>query len=510
MSVVNRRRVIAGGLSAATVWPLLANARAATFQDDPFSLGVASGCPTPDSIVLWTRLVFPRDLPPPADPFAPLPEAEDVGPLDVAWEIAEDEAFRRPVQSGVATAMAAFAHSVHVMVFGLQPDCWYFYRFRCGNAESMVGRTRTAPAFDAAVDRFRFAFAACQHYEQGYYGAYRDMAERDLDLVVHLGDYIYEVSYGSYLVRRHGTGWPARLEEYRDRYALYKSDPDLQQAHAHFPWLVIWDDHEVINDYTNDHAPDAPLRNKFLMQRRAAYRAWYEHMPVPPCQSVDFSSFKIYGSHRFGRLLDIALLDARQYRSTPAEAVSDAGEGHSLLGKEQEVWLDETLAASLAKWTVIAQPTLLSERDLKLGEATGYNLDGWDGYRAARRRLLDSVEHAGIKNPLVIGGDLHAFYAADVKDDFRNERSRTVATEFATGSITSDGPTEQSVANALSENPHLKYGSGKDHGYSVMELSSTKAEVDFVAVVDRKDPKTAAAVTARLAVIDGMPGVNRL
>ncbi|QJR19642.1 alkaline phosphatase D family protein [Pelagibacterium halotolerans] len=509
MPLLNRRLFLGTGLAAAAIWPSLGSARAQTFDTDPFALGVASGCPTPDGVILWTRLIFPVEPVPLADPFAPIPEIT-ISPMDVFWEVAEDEAFSRPVRSGIYRAVQDWGHSVHVAVTGLEADRWYFYRFRCGNAESRVGRTRTAPSVDATNDRFTFAFASCQQYEQGYYSAYRDMAQRDLDLVVHLGDYIYEVSYGAHLVRRHGNGWPPTLlGEYRDRHAQYKSDPDLQAAHANFPWLAVWDDHEVINNYANDDAPNVIGGDKFLRQRAAAYQAWYEHMPVPPLASRDFSNFKIYGRHGFGQLLDIAMLDTRQYRSAPLEG-PDGPPQRTMLGDAQEAWVDATLDASKAKWTIIAQQTLLSERDTKAGNATGYNLDGWDGYRSARTRLLDSVRASGTANPLVIGGDLHAFYAADVKEDFANPESATLATEFVTGSITSDGPSQASIATALAENPHLKFASGREHGYAILSLSPQKAQADFVAVSDRKDPNASAAIFQSFAVLDGMAGVNRL
>lgn len=420
--------------------------------------------------------------------------------------MAEDEGFARVVRQGVLRAVEDFAHSAHVAVTGLRPDRWYFYRFRAGEALSPTGRTRTAPAYDARPERFRFAFAACQQYEQGYYAALRDMSRRELDLVVHLGDYIYEMSYGAGHVRSHGTGNPSTLREYRDRYALYKSDPDLQAAHAAAPWLVIWDDHEVINNYHGEEAPGVTGGPGFLRQRAAAYQAWYEHMPVPPHAGGDFAQFRIYGQHRFGNLLDLALLDSRQYRTLP----QPGGGGQSYLGAQQEAWLDRTLQQSQARWSVIAQQTLLSERDLEPGPGTGYSGDTWDGYRAARGRLLDSIQRAKLANPLVIGGDLHAFYAADVKRDFGAEAAPTLASEFVTGSITSNPPSARAVATAEAENPHLKFASGAQHGYAMAELGQRRAQVDFIAISDRKDHAATARVAQSFAVLDGQPGVNRL
>jgi len=506
---LDRRHFLQSGLAAAAVWPLLGSVRAASFDTDPFALGVASGCPKPDGIVLWTRLIFPSADPMlSANPFAPV-ELPEHPAMDVAWEIADDEGFTRPVQSGLAVASPDFAHSVHVAVKGLMPDRWYFYRFRCGDAVSPVGRTRTAPALDAANGAFRLAFAACQQYEQGWYTAYRDMAERDLDLVVHLGDYIYELSYGAQHVRKHGTGSPSLLYEYRDRYTLYKSDPDLMRAHAMFPWLFIWDDHEVVDNYGGELSPTDRHAPAFLRRRAAAYQAWYENMPVPPLTEVpDFTNFRIYGQSRFGSLLDVTLLDARQYRAPAPEVEPPADPDlFTMLGTEQERWFDERMSDATARWSVIAQPTLLSERDLEPGPEQRFSADGWDYYRSGRDRLLNSLRKGDVRNPLVIGGDLHAFYAADVHaaDD-----GKVVASEFVTGSITSNPPSEASMQTALAENPHIKFGDASRHGYSVMHLAPDQARVELVAISDRKDPDATAATFQQFAVLDGMPGINRL
>jgi alkaline phosphatase D len=491
----NRRSVLLAGLSAAAIWPSRGNLRAQSFDADPFALGVASGCPRPTSVILWTRLLFPLDeaglL---ADPFAPASTTAR-GPVDVEWTIAEDDGFTRVVQSAIVTATADLAHSVHILVEGLKPDRRYFYRFRTGNAESPVGRTRTAPAADALRAPFRFAAASCQQYEQGYYAAYRDMARRDLDLVVHLGDYIYENSWGSGHVRQHGTGTPSLLFEYRDRYALYKSDPDLQAAHAAYPWIVTWDDHEVFDNYLRDDANP----QVFFERRRAAYQAWFEHMPVPPQLGRDFSAMRIYGQYRFGRMLDLMMLDLRQYRTGPEGAGQAPAD---LLGPEQEDWLTTALSRSDAHWTVVAQQTLLSERDLAQGSEERYSLDGWDGYRASRRRLTQTIAASAIRNPLVVGGDLHAFYAADVKTDFSRDDAPVVATEFVTGSITSYGPSEASMATALTENPHLRYASGTHHGYGVISLGTGAAEVDFMSVLDTKRPDAPTTRSAAFSCTD--------
>ncbi|WMT92113.1 alkaline phosphatase D family protein [Pelagibacterium sp. H642] len=505
----DRRRFLQTGLAAAAVWPVLGTVRAATFTADPFALGVASGCPRPNSVVLWTRLIFPDTEPDPfTNPFAPI-EKPQHPPLDVAWEIAHDEAFARPVLSGIDRAVPEFAHSVHVEATGLEPDRWYFYRFRCGDAVSPVGRTRTAPASDAENGRFSFAFASCQQFEQGWYTAYRDMAQRDLDLVVHLGDYIYEVSYGGQHVRSHQSGTPTLLYEYRDRHALYKSDPDLQRAHAAFPWLVLWDDHEVVNDYGGSVSPTDPYAPAFLRRRAAAYQAWYEHMPVPPIAATNFDEYRVYGHFGFGNLLDLTLLDTRQYRA-PGPGEERAGSETTMLGTAQERWFDTTMAASQARWSVIGQPTLIAERDLEPGPGTRYAMDAWDGYRDGRERLLNTIQREAIRNPVVIGGDLHAFYAADLHEAAGTAEGPIIASEFVTGSITSNPPDQRAVDSIIAENPHLKFGNSSTHGYSIMTVERDRTQVDLVGISDRKDPAATAAVFQKFAVLDGMPGVNRL
>ena len=247
--------------------------------------------------MLWTRL-------------APHPLEEGGMPdtsVEVEWQVAEDEKFSRIVARGAERAMSELAHSVHAEVRGLQPDRVYWYRFRAGTAVSPVGRTRTAPAGHKA--RLRFAFASCQQYEQGFFSAYRDMATRDLDLVVHLGDYIYERSWGARHVREHDVGIPTTLAEYRNRYALYKGDADLQAAHAAFPFLSIWDDHEVTDDYANDRSYAVRDAVRFLKTRAAAYQAYYEHMPLPASARPRGPDATIYAHYRFGDVMDLLLLD---------------------------------------------------------------------------------------------------------------------------------------------------------------------------------------------------------
>ena len=505
-----RRRLLAAALAAGALAHPFARLRAArNFTTDPFTLGVASGCPRPDGMVLWTRLA--------PDPLQV--NALDPVPVRVDWQVAEDPAFARTVARGSEMAVPESAHSVHVDVPGLRPGRDYWYRFQVGDATSPTGRTRTAPAAGESTANFRLAFASCQQYEQGYYAAYRDMASRELDLVVHVGDYIYESSWGARFVRRHTGAIPTTLAEYRDRYALYKSDRDLQAAHAAAPWLVIWDDHEVANDYTDDRSPVMRDAAQFLAVRAAAYQAWYEHMPVPSSMRPNGPNATIYGRYRFGDLLDVTLLDGRQYRShhaclpgTSTSPLADCPERHassrSFLGQAQETWFAQQMRSSPAHWSVVAQPTLMAEVDRKAGADHGYWMDGWDGYTASRKRLLETLATQPQHNALVIGGDVHAFWAADLRADFAARSAPVVATEFVGGAITSQGPSAASVSNALAKNPHLRYGRGDKRGYGMMTLDKKRCTVDFQAVDNEKDAASAVRTLARFAVDSGAPGVQ--
>jgi alkaline phosphatase D len=503
---LGRRRVLvaaaAGGLA---MRPALIASAAPTFRGDPFQLGVASGCPRPDGVVLWTRLA--------PDPLA----GGGLGPepVSVDWQVAEDEGFGKIVARGQHTATAALAHSVHVQVQGLRPARWYWYRFRAGGALSPVGRTRTAPAPGAATDRLRFAFASCQQYEQGYFTAYRHMAARELDLVIHLGDYIYELSWGRHHVRHHNGAIPTTLAEFRDRYALYKSDPDLRAAHATFPWLAIWDDHEVADDYGNDRSPRNRDPKFFLSVRQAAYQAWFEHMPVPPSSAPTADGLRIYDRYRFGDMLDLMLLDDRQYRSPPpcytdyrttkrpVDCAERASPDRSLLGPAQEAWLDRSLAAGRARWTVIAQQTLMAEINRGSPDKPGFMVDRWDGYPASRQRLLDGLVRHRSSNPVVIGGDVHAFWVSDLK---RDADGPVVASELVGTSITSDGPSAESVKRALAASPHIRYGRGDKRGYVAVELTRERLAADFEALDDVREPQSRLQRLKRFVVENGKPG----
>lgn len=477
----------------------------------PFTLGVASGYPMPNSVVLWTRLMGSLD---------PLP-------IPVRWELAADDAMRRVLASGVVEASAEWAHSVRAEVQGLEPERWYWYRFTAGDAQSPIGRTRTAPAAAAQTPRLRFAFASCQQYEHGWYGAYRHIVADEPDLVAFLGDYIYEATWGRDLVRSHGAPSAYTLEDYRARYALYKSDPDLQAAHAACPWILTWDDHEVVNDYSDDRAANNLDRDGFLRRRAAAYRAYYEHMPLPPRMQPQGPRLPLHSKIDWGRLARFYMLDDRQYRSWHAcppegrrRAGSNAGSNtvdvaqcaelsnpaRTMLGGAQERWLEGALGESQAAWNVLGQQTRMAQFDQKPGPGRRAWTDGWDGYPAARRRLLEFIAAKKVRNPVVIGGDVHAFNVSQLKTDFDDPSAPVVAAEFVGTSITSQGWPQERLNEFLPDNPHTLLAESRYRGYVRVDVTPTRWRADLRAMESVRTREAACNTLASFAVEDGRPG----
>jgi len=511
-----RRRLLRAAWSLAAAGIVVPGAaryaRAQKFTSDPYTLGVASGCPSPDGIVLWTRLA-----PDPTNGGGMTPES-----MQVRWEVARDERFNDIAQRGDANAIPALAHSVHVELRGLEPDRTYWYRFHAGGATSPVGRTRTAPAAKADHRRLKFAFASCQQYEQGYFGAYRHMAAEDVDLVVFLGDYIYESSWGRNHVRKHGAPEATTLAGYRDRHALYKTDADLQRMHALVPWLMTWDDHEVDNDYAADQGEY--LEADFIKRRAAAYQAYYEHMPLPRTMLPNGPDMRIYARFGYGRLALFHVLDDRQYRHIQVCPTPKRGGGsnvvmdakcperqdpkRSLLGYAQEQWLHEGLDHSTARWNVLAQQTLMAQLDRLPGPGSTHWTDAWDGYPAARRRLMDFVAERKPGNPLVIGGDVHSHWVNDLKQDFDRPDSPTVATEFCGTSITSQAWAQERNLALLPDNPHVRYCSSEKRGYVVMELTPKQCRATLRGIDNEKRRDTGISTQANFVVEDGRPGVQ--
>ena len=497
---------------ALALWtPFAARAqKAPKLAANPFALGVASGYPRPDGMVLWTRLA-----PKPLEGGGMDPE-----PVAVRWEIAEDDAFRRIVGSGTATALPQNAHAVHVEPEGLEPARVYHYRFHCADATSPEARTRTAPAPGRGDDRLRLALANCQQYEQGWFTAHRHLAADEPDLVAFVGDYIYESSWGREHVRKHGTAEPGTLSDYRDRYALYKLDADLQKSHSVAPWVAIWDDHEVDNDYASDRSEE--LDPSFLRRRAVAYKAFAEHMPLPRSMTGP-GGVRIHDRLDWAGLARLHLLDTRQFKSHQActkpyrggsnvlpESQCEARlePARSMLGTDQERWLDSGLAQSRAAWNLLVQTTLFVPATYSNPKASRYFwTDGWDGYPAARERLLQSVVERRSANPVLLGGDVHGTYHANVHAKPGDPRSPVVAAEFVATSITSQMTRAATIPAQMRENPHIVFAEGRTRGYTLMEITPKALEARVRGVATVKQPDAAISTIATARVEAGKPGL---
>ncbi|WP_020576661.1 alkaline phosphatase D family protein [Actinopolymorpha alba] len=460
----------------------------ASLRSDPFTLGIASGDPLPDSVVLWTRLA-----PQVFDPVGGMPDKR----FAVSWQVAKDERFAKVVREGAATARPEYLHSVHVDVRGLEPDRQYFYRFRAGRYLSPVGRTRTAPQPSASRSSLRFAVASCQAYSDGYYTALRHLADEDVDVVFFLGDYIYENAVNSVGGNRNDTSFvvpdifqiaPDTLDLYRLRYSLYKADPDLQAAHAAFPWVVTWDDHEVEDNYADRFSSGNKPVDDFLVQRANAYRAYWEHMPLRPLQEPAGPDARLYREFRFGDLLQVNVLDTRQYRSDQAcgdgakAGCTAAGDpARTILGEAQRSWLLDSLGTSTARWNLLAQQVFMARRATSLTNPPLLAMDAWDGYTADRQRLFDTIVERDVKGLVVITGDTHTNYACDLKQNFDDEGSPTIGVEIMGTSISSVGngsDTTDWLGVEMQANPHFKFNNFQ-RGYVRCELDRDHLRTDF-------------------------------
>lgn len=513
----SRRRFLAGA-GALLAAPLLTGAGWRTLGRGPrpsaaphgsglFTLGVASGDPVHNGVVLWTRLA--------PDPLAGggMPPAD----VPVRWEVATDDAFRHVVRRGTATASPEHAHSVHVDVVGLRPDAWYHYRFIAEGEESPVGRARTAPP-PGRGDRLRFLFASCQNWEQGFWPAWGHAATEDADLVVHLGDYIYEGGRSSTALRPHDGPEVTTLEAYRNRYALYKGDPALQAAHAACPFVVTWDDHETENNYAG-LVPENPAEAaEFATRRAAAYKAWWEHQPVrmPAPTGPDL---RIHRTVDWGRLVRFHVLDGRQYRSDqPCGQDSDLGPScaertapdRTMLGAEQEAWLGDSLRRSHARWDVLANQVIMTSMPLA---GALYNLDQWDGYAAARTRLFDQLRAARVENPVVITGDIHAGGVADLVDELPDGTPSTeaVGTELVGTSISSRFPEDLApVAEQLiGDLAHVRWVDVRHRGYTRCDVDRDHLVAAYRQVASVESPESPISTGATFTITSGIPGAEQ-
>lgn len=493
----------------------------ATVRHDPFGLGVASGEPTPDGMVLWTRLLPPENL----QGLAGAAATGWAGPLAVRWELAEDAGFRRIVQRGTAPALPELAYSVHVEVRGLAPGRWYHYRFLLGDAVSPPARTRTAPAPHALPARLRIVHASCQRWEHGHYAAWHHACQEQPDLVLFLGDYIYEYAtppQTAGLARTHTLALARTLDDFRDRYALHKGDPQLQAAHACAPWVVTWDDHEVQNDYAASQGHSD--RGQFLPLRSAAWQAFYEHMPLRASALAGFGGFhglQLYRRLAWGRLARLHVLDNRQWRDVqacrspgtgargvrPADCAELARPERTLLGAPQEQWLHTGLTADArahaVRWSVLAQQTLFSPRHYPSGVQSS---DSWDGYPGARERLLRTLAQARPRNTVLLGGDIHQNYVCNVMAPGPGA-PRILASEFCGTSISSRSGTTQQRLDALrGHNPHVLLARCDERGYGVSDITPRQWTTTLRAVHEPLRADSTAYDLARFVVEDGRAG----
>ncbi len=479
-------------------------------QESPFTLGVASGDPTPDACVIWTRLA-PR-------PFEPLGGMSGERVV-LRWEVAHDEGFSRVVDRGQVACAPELGFSAHVDVRGLDPDRWYFYRFTLPAGSSPVGRLRTAPS-EGAERPLDFAFVSCQHWEQGHFTAFEHLAREDVSLVAHLGDYIYETAAEQGRVRAHHGHEVLTVEEYRTRYAQYKTDPALQAAHASCPWVVTWDDHEVDNNYaglTGENLLES--EEQMRLRRAAAYQAWWEHQPVRVPRARSWADLSITRSVPWGATANFRVLDTRQFRSDqacgdrirPVPCGDWTDPSRVMLGDAQERWLTDALRGSGAAWEVLAQQVMMAPFDSEPGEVVEVSMDNWSGYPVARDRLLGTLaERPG--RTVVLTGDIHASFVNDVRSAFDRHDRPVVATEFAGTSVSSggDGSEAWGTFEQLSaDNPHLRWQNNR-RGYVRCRVTAREwvSEYRTVDYVSRPGAPVRTASSWRCEA--GRPGVERV
>ncbi|MEB2780466.1 alkaline phosphatase D family protein [Algoriphagus sp. C2-6-M1] len=482
--------------------------KAGELSDYPFTLGVASGEPLPDGIVLWTRLA-PKPL-----EGGGLTDQE----IEVSWEIASDPGFSDIVQHGKELATKDFAHSIHVEVSDLSPSSYYYYRFKTGDYVSQTGKTKTAPAFGTDLAELRFAIASCQNYASGLYTAYDHMVKEDLDVVFFLGDYIYEKGSGANALRKH---LPEKeimtLEDYRIRYGQYKSDPSLMAAHAAFPWIVVPDDHEVKNNWGGD-GPPYDDNASFLHRRAVAFQAYYEHMPLRKASIPKGIAMNIYRKFRFGNLAEFSMLDTRQFRtdfacngSWEANCAARYDPSRTMLGEVQENWLTDNLSQSSCTWNILGQQVRMAQVGRKMDGAIKYAADSWDGYAATRNRLMNSIKENQVKNLVVLTGDSHKNWVNELRLNPDDPQSEVMGTEFMGTSISSagDGNEFSEVGLELMEvNPDIKFYN-EQRGYVVLVAKPDELKADFKVMPFVTRPDAPIYTIASFTIENGIAGLNK-
>lgn len=496
-----------------------------------FTLGVASGEPTPNSVVIWTRLA--------PDPLAPRGGLGNRG-IRVEWQVATDPDFVNVRRQGFTTVQPSLAWTAHVTVQGLDRNREYWYRFRADGDISPVGRTKTLPGALAPVTEMRFAHVSCNDYQHGEWGAFNGLADENLDYWVHVGDYIYEYGPNPAAARQHDgdpTDSIETLEQYRNRYALYRMDPALQAAHASAPMFWVPDDHEVENNHAGlIDEEETGFTTRFRSQRVAAFRAAWEHMPMARFQRPEAAGFQLFRDFRYGTLAQVSLLDTRQYRTD-----QEGGDGilprpsgldpeGDILGARQESWLQNRLvspnAGGRATWNVIAQQMVMTRTAFGTPTADGvletFNMDAWDGYVASRERLLNYVDDAGVKNLVTLAGDIHSTWISDLCTDFDRPDETVIGSEFVGTGISSDFPGQfvPFIEASLPLNPNVKYfNAGKavrestadeHHGYLSHRVTPDAWHTDVRQVANIDDPNAPMSTVASFQVTEGQPGPQRV
>ncbi|MEU4621227.1 alkaline phosphatase D family protein [Actinoplanes sp. NPDC023801] len=513
---ISRRTLLTSAAGAATVIPLSAAAKPyrGPLRADPFTLGVASGDPTHDGVVLWTRLAV---APLADDGLGGMPYRS----VPVMWELAADERFRRIVRRGATSARPDRGYSVHIELNGLVAGREFFYRFRAEGYTSPVGRTRTAPPLQAHDLSLAMSFVSCSQYEHGYFTAYRRLAEDEPDLILHLGDYQYEYAPDTYNIpggnpRDHRGPETVTLANYRQRHAQYKTDPDLQAAHAVAPWAVVWDDHEAENNWA-DEVPEQADPN-FLARRAAAFQAYYENMPLRRTSIPRGIDMQLYRRLHWGRLATFHMLDTRQYRDDQGcgdgykDCPAAADPSRSITGAEQEKWLLDGFRRSTARWDILGQQVFFGQRDNNSGPQKVLSMDSWDGYQGSRDRITRGWVDAGVRNPVVLTGDVHAHWADELKLDWNDPSSRTVGTELVCSSITSGGDGADVASGDHSWaawNPHLRFYNNQ-RGYVRTRITRQSLTADFVVLPYVTTPGAPAHTRASFVIEDRVPGLHKV
>ncbi len=510
-----------------------------------FAHGVASGDPRPSSVVIWTR-VTPTSASTPGSGSGPV--------VPVQWQVSTNPRFRRVVRSGRVRTGPGRDHTVKVDVTGLRPDTWYYYRFAYDGRRSRVGRTRTAPAASAAPSHVRLGVVSCANLQAGWFSAYRHLADRDdLHAVLHLGDYLYEYAPGEYGygraevdIRPHE---PPReilvLADYRQRHAQYKRDPDLQRLHAKYPFIVTWDDHESANDAYDSGAENHDEgEGEWSARRAASHRSYDEWMPVRMEGTAALGDgTALYRRLQYGTLVELSMLDLRTYRDQQLAAQVDpesADPERSITGRAQMDWLKESLTRQATQWKLVGNPVMIApvtfagvprEFVTPVNDTVGllppdgvpYNVDQWDGYTDDRREVFEHLRDNGVTDTLFVTGDIHSGWACDLPADKATYAAsrNSVAVEFVATSVTSNnlkditGTPRRTTSVAVEEglkanNPHVKYLNFDDHGFSVLDITPKRAQMDWFIIGDRAEKSTGLTWTTSWATTAGSQVVRQV